>query len=237
MKGRIYPTRDGYIVRFGRDVSKWFRDLPDAERFLTGLRYETDKGTFDPRDYAGDKPLSFSNLADQYLKHKKQTVRLRSFANLKNYLERAKTAWEHRNVKTLGYAEIEDFLLAQAISQKTRANMRSCLHDFWTWLLKRRIILTHKMPEFPAIDYELGWRNIIDIPTQQVIIAKIQELSNHINPKIGVGIRWLSIYIGVRPGELLSLKEGHINRREGFLVFPHPKEKRPKIIFLLDEDR
>jgi integrase len=237
MKGRIYPTRDGYVVRFGRDVSKWFRDLPDAERFLTGLRYETDKGTFDPRDYAGDKPLSFSNLADQYLKHKAQTVRPRSFANLKNYLARAKAAWVDRNVKTLGYAEIEDFLLAQPVSQKTRANMRSCLHDLWTWLVKRRIIRSHKMPEFPAVDFELGWRNIIDIPTQQSIIAKIRELSEPINPKVWIGIRWLSIYIGVRPGELLSLREGHINRREGFLVFPHPKEKRPKIIFLLDEDR
>ena len=30
------------VVRFGRDISKWFRDHPDAERFLTGLRYETD---------------------------------------------------------------------------------------------------------------------------------------------------------------------------------------------------
>ena len=81
MKGRIYPTRDGYIVRFGRDASKWIRDLPEAERFLTGLRYETDKGTFGLPGYAGDKLLSFSNLADQHLKHQQQAVRLRSFAN------------------------------------------------------------------------------------------------------------------------------------------------------------
>jgi hypothetical protein len=81
MKERIHPTRDGYVVRFGRDISKWFRDQSDAERFLTGLRYETDKGTFDPRDYARDKPLSFSNISDQYLKHKQQIVRPRSYAN------------------------------------------------------------------------------------------------------------------------------------------------------------
>jgi integrase len=237
MKGGIYPTRDGYVVRFGRDISRWFRDLPDAERFLTGLRYETDKGTFDPRDYAKEKPLSFSNLADQYLKQKRQTIRPRSYDNLNNYLDRAKAAWVDRNIKAIGFAEIEDFLLAQPVSQKTRANMRSCLHDFWSWLLKRRVIRPHEMPEFPAVEYELGWRNIIDIPTQQAIIAKVRELSENINPKVWIGIRWLSIYIGVRPGELIGIREGHINRREGFLVFPHPKEKRPKIIFLLDEDR
>jgi len=65
MKGRIYPTRDGFIVRFGRDISKWFKHEVEAERFLIGLRYETDKGTFDPRDYKGDKPLAFCNLADK----------------------------------------------------------------------------------------------------------------------------------------------------------------------------
>jgi hypothetical protein len=69
--------------------------------------------------------------------------------------------------------------------------MRSCLHDLWTWLLKRRVIRPHEMPEFPAIEYELGWRNIIDIPTQQAIIGKVQELSEGINPKIYIGIRFL----------------------------------------------
>ena len=50
MKGSIYPYKKGYMVRFGRDVSKWFKSNEQAERFLTGLRYEVDKGTFDIRD-------------------------------------------------------------------------------------------------------------------------------------------------------------------------------------------
>ena len=55
MRGNIYPTKDGFVVRFGRDISKWFKHKNQAERYLTGLRYETDRGTFDIRDHQKDK--------------------------------------------------------------------------------------------------------------------------------------------------------------------------------------
>jgi integrase len=236
MKGRVYKVVDGFIVRFGRAISKRFRSLDEAERFLTGLRYENDKGTFDLRDYAKNKPLSFSNLADDYLRVKKKEVKRRSFNNLANYMARAKEGWGHRNVKMIGYAEIEDLLLAQDVSDKTKANMRSCLHDFWIWLRRRQVIKLAEVPEFPEVEFELGWRQIIDIKSQQEIIEKIYDISHSINPKIAIGIRWLSTYVSVRPGELLAIKEGHINRRDGFIIIPHPKEKKPKIVYLLEDD-
>ena len=34
MIGRIYPTKDGFVVRFGRNISKWFKHEVEAERFL-----------------------------------------------------------------------------------------------------------------------------------------------------------------------------------------------------------
>ena len=67
MKGNIYPHKDGYQVRFGREVSHWFKTKDEAERFLIGIRYETDIGTFDPRDHHKSKPLAFNNLAKNYL--------------------------------------------------------------------------------------------------------------------------------------------------------------------------
>lgn len=236
MKGRIYPVRGGFIVRFGRAISKRFRSMERAERFLNGLRYETDKGTFDPRDYAVEKPLSFSKLADQYLQVKMKRIRPRSYSNLKNYMSRAKTSWGDRNVKSIAYPDIEDFLFSQKVAGKTRANMKSCLHDFWTWLRKRREIRPQEVPEFPEMKYELGWRGIIDIETQQSVIRRVEELADRINPKVSMAIRWLATYISLRPGELLGIREGQINRKEGFIVIPHPKEKRPKVIFLLPED-
>ncbi len=236
MKGRIYPNKSGYVVRFGRSISKWFKDRAEAERFLTGLRYETDKGTFDIRDYQKDKPLSFSNLADQYSQVKKQDLKPRSFNNIKNYINRAKIAWGHANIKAIGYAEIEDFLYSQNVSNKTRSNMRSCLHNFWVWLRKRRTIMQQEFPEFPEISYELGGRKIVDQKTQRRIIDEVYRISKDVNIKIWIGIKWLSVYIGMRPGEMLNLKEENIDLGIGALIIPHPKEKRPKLIYLLDED-
>jgi hypothetical protein len=64
MKGRIYPTKYGYQVRFGRKLCKHFKDLGDAERFLNYVRVQTDEGLFDIRDHRKNMPLSFSKLAE-----------------------------------------------------------------------------------------------------------------------------------------------------------------------------
>lgn len=56
-----------FIVRFGRAITKRFSNYHDAERFLTGLRFENDKGTFDIRDYRRNNPLGFENLANKWL--------------------------------------------------------------------------------------------------------------------------------------------------------------------------
>ena len=56
MKGKIYPTPHGYQVRFGRKLTKRFKDLGLAEQFLNGLRFKTYEGMFDIRDYQKDHP-------------------------------------------------------------------------------------------------------------------------------------------------------------------------------------
>ena len=91
------------------------------------------------------------------------------------------------------------------------------------------------MPEVPKIEFELGWRNIIDIDLQQTIISKIHELYDKQNPKIAIAIEWLARYIAFRPAELIALQERHVNV-SGFFVVPSPKEDKPKLIAMLDED-
>ncbi len=65
---------------------------------------------------------------------------------------------------------------------------------------------------------------------------EIYRISYHIDPKIWMGIKWLATYISIRPGELTSLKEGNIDLGNGYFIIPHPKEKKPKLVPLLDED-
>jgi integrase len=225
-----------FRVRFGKKTHRRFKNYQEAERFLNGLRYEFDKGVYDPRDYQKGNPLGFAALADKWLQIKQKEVRPKSYNNLRNYMDKAKRAWGQTNIKAIGFGEIEDFLFSQDVSDKTRSNMRSCLHSFWVWLKKRRVISLKEFPEFPEISYELGWRKITDKENQEAIIEEIRRLTYHINPKIWLGIKWLSTYISIRPGELLNLKEQDINIKLRCFIIPHPKEKKPKLVPMLEED-
>jgi integrase len=234
MKGNIYPVtvrgKVRYVVRFGRKITKTFQTLKEAERFLTGVRYETDRQTFDERDYTREQPLAFKVLASKWLDLKEQQVRPRSFNNLANYISQAISEWGTANIKTIKYGQIEDFLFSRKVSAKTRANMKSCLHSFFAWACKRESI---PMPDFPACTYELNYRKTMDISTQQQVIDTLEKIAPY---RIWLACRMLSTYINVRPGELIRIKESDINLELGVIAIPHPKEKKPKFIRLDPDD-
>jgi len=222
-------------VKFGRNVTRRFNNYryEEASQFLAGLRYKKIEGTFDVRDYKSDNPLGFENHALKWLSKKEKETKSNTYRNLKRDIYKAIDCWGQKNIKTIGYGEIEDFLFDLNVSSKTRYNTWSCIHDFFTWVVKREKI---PMPDMPDCSkFELGWRTIIDLSSQQEIINKVKEISWDINPKIWIGIKWLSTYVSIRPNECRMLKEGEINVN-GFFVIPHPKEKNPKLVAMLDED-
>lgn len=126
--------------------------------------------------------------------------------------------------------------MAQKVSDKTRANMKSCLHDFWQGLRRRRVLTLAQIPKMPSNKCELGFRQTVDMEMQAAMISEVHRISYAINPKVWIGIKWLSVYIAIRPGELLNIQERHIDREAGDLFIPHPKEKTPKVVPLLAED-
>ena len=246
-RGLFCPNHPEYeATRFKvifQTLTKRFKSYELAQRFLTGLRFKMDEGQYDPRDYRLENRLSFANLATKWLRVKKLTVKHKSYKNLENYMYRAMESWGQRNIKEIGYADIEEFLLTQKIdekdqlvSPKTRANMKSALSSFWTWLRRQRILAPQQIPEFPETNFELGLRRVVDKPTQETILSEIYRMTYHINPKIWLGIKWLSTYISIRPGELIKVKEEDFDLRTGYVTIPHPKEKKPKIVPLLEED-
>jgi len=235
-----------FVIRFGRSITKRCNDYHEAERFLTGLRFENDKGTFDTRDYKIDNPLGFENLATKWLEQKKQTkIKEKTVQSYTNFMNKAIEEWGQRNIKSIGTGDVEDFLLGnhrnstteKRISDKTRHNMKSCLHQFFTWVCKREKSV--EMPDFPEIGFELGWRNTVTIDVQQSIIEEVKRISYHIEPKIWLGIKLLATYIKIRPGEMRSVRERNINLESGFIHIPHPKEgsrNQGKFAFLDTED-
>ena len=226
------PTR--YKVIF-KTITKRFDNYPSAYRFLTGLRYKYDEGSFDERDYRKDQPLGFENLALKWLSYRKD---VRCFRNLKNHIGYACEYFRNKSIKEIGYAELEDFFgqLPNHLSGKSRYNIRTTLHSFWVWLRKRRILRLDQIPEFPEIKFELGWRNTIPKDTQESILDEIYRISYKINPKIWVGINWLITYVNLRPIELINIKEGDFDVSLGIVNVRYNKEKKPKIVKLLDED-
>lgn len=236
-----------FVVRF-KDITRRFTDYTSAQRFLTGLRFQSDRKIFDSRDFKKDKPLGFSNLAHQWLAIKKGTVKPKSFANIRNYLQRAIDKWKDTNIKVLDYAEIEDLLTYhrkppsdskwKPLSPKSISNMKSVLHSFWTWFSRRERKKNplYQMPDFPETPFELEFRRIVGKATQGMIIDEVYRLTYSLNPKIWLGIKWLATYYSIRPGELVRIKEQDIDLENGYITIPHPKEKKVKTVPIIDAD-
>lgn len=234
-KEKISPT--SYAVKYPPGIYRRFSNYQDAYRFLINLRYQTDHGTFDERDFRADMPLGFANLANQYLEKKRRKVRC--FRNLHTHMAYAIDAWGNRNIKSIQYADLEDFFDSSALahlSDKSRANIRATLHAFWQWLRRRRVLTRDQVPEFPEITYKLGWRNTVSKGTQEAILAESKRISWHINPKIWIGHKWLCTYYNLRPIELTHLQEKDFNYDEGVVTVWYKKTKEPELVFFLPED-
>ena len=224
-----------FYVKFGKDINKRFPNYEKAARFLTSLRYETDRGTFDVRDHQANKPLGFCNLAERYLDFKEKQ-NLTSFHHIKRYIIKASLFFGDTNVKNIKRKDIRDFLDTLKVSDKTKKNYASQLHDFWYNFLyeEEEILDLSQLPKFPKIDVQLGFRKLVDIDIREKIIDKLKEMSYDRNPKIWLAVDLLCTYNSLRPGDLRRLREGDIDLDYGVLTFWRPtkskNKKDPKVI-------
>ena len=228
------------IVRFGRNFKKRTTDYEQACRVLTGLRFKFDEGTYDPRDYRKSNPLGLDQQIDKFLGVKEKTLKEGSLKVMRPRIKRIQNYFGPLNVKSIGYAEIEDFLLSQEdVGDKTRSCLCSILHDFYSWLVKRKIIQRNQMPEFPTIKFSLGFRKLISKETQYAVLDEVKRISSK-NPRIFIGILWLSTYINLRPSELLGILEEHVDYDRGIVHIVNHKtmtvDAKAKIIPLQAED-
>jgi len=233
---QVIPTK--FVVRF-ENITKRFTSLEAAEDFLTGLNFERRTGQYDPRDYqTRAMPLAFDKLADEWLTLKAGQVRPGALRPLKNAMARATKAWGGKNIKQIKYAQVEDMLTALPLSAKTKKNTLDALKQFWSWVANRYEI--DAMKKWPNLGMpEMAFRRTISIPDQEAVLAEIYRITSGSRIRSWIGIKWLCTYISIRPGEMLSLREGDIDRQRGLIIISdkQAKERRPKVIPLLDEDR
>lgn len=230
-------------VKFKQTIKK-FTDYDKAKRFLNALRYRSDEDDYDPRDYRASQPLGFANLGGQWLSIRDGDG-TRCLRNLRNHIGYGSEYFENRNVKDIGYAELEDFFhhlrRTTNLSGKTLHNVRTTLHSFFKWVEKRerKSGQSYTAPEFPEIRYKMRMRQVLDKDTQGLVLEEVRRISWDINPKIYLGCLWLATYVNVRPGELITILEKDIDRKTGVVYVHQIKERDPakaKLIHLLDED-
>lgn len=227
---QIHATR--MVVRFG-NLTRNFSDYRIAYRRLTGYRYEEDRGTFDIRDHRVEEPLGFENLVARFLKAKKH---LKAIKKYEQRLRFGVDAWKCRNVKQIGYAEIEDLQNDLLDSGKSPYYVKRIIDTyvtFWRWLLKRREITQDQMPEFPEIKAEPRLRQVLRKERQQEVLEKIYEDTWKKNPRIYIAVSILATYPKVRPGELIRCKERYFDAEMARLHIEDPKEGHPKYLPLV----
>ena len=225
-----------FMVQFGLDIRRRISEYRCAEAFLDQLRHEKAQGRLDPRDHLSKSPHSFTQLSKLWLERKRNSVAPGTYRLLRCYIRKAQTFFGDINIRSVDYAMLEDWLDTLPGSDKTRANYLACIHNFYSWLKSRKKITLADFPEFPTVRFELKYRKTISKETQTAILAQIRKETYVKNPKVWLAVRWLSVYIALRPEELRNVRERDIDLDRGTLLIPHPKERRPKIIPLLPED-
>lgn len=236
MLGGIYKNKSGvgapFIVKFP-GVFKRFWDKKAGERFLTGLRFKFDEGTFDRRDYQKDNPLGFENQSNLWLDRQKKK---KSFGHIKKHIAYAQEFFANQNIKEIGFGLLDDFFfnLPGYLGNKTKDNIKGTLHTFWVWVSDRESI---PVPKFPQIKYVLRYRKTVSYEGQQAIIQEVKRVSKHIDVKVGIAIEWLARYYSIRPIELLHIKEEDFDFELGGVNVKYNKvEDQYKWVPMLWED-
>lgn len=217
-----------FVVKFGRAVQRRFQVYEAAIRWLTGLRYETDKGTFDERDYSAGQPMGFCNLAMGYLKWKKRQ-NLASYHHIERYVMTACKTFGNMNVKAIRRKELEEHLYSiPGISEKTRHNHKSTLHDFWWKFLYEyeEILRIDQLPKFPDIPYELGFRKVATIENREKVMDRVYRDNYVRNPKLWLFLDMACSYSKLRPIDLRQVKEGDIDIHHGILTVERPSKSK-----------
>jgi len=119
-----------------------------AKRFLEYLRTLIDEGTFNPLDWAEQKPHSFEELEKQYLQHYKEKLKRAEISpstldSKKRYFKRYfKPFFAGRDIKYVVNLDLAKFYsqLPYRLKAKTRFNIMSELNTFFEWSRSQGVI-------------------------------------------------------------------------------------------------
>ncbi len=217
--------RSKIFVKFPQGIFKRFgTDWMAAYQFLHGLRHESTQGKFDAREYQKESPLSFERYAARYLEAKRRKG-LRSIQEVERIITQAAKFFSKRSVKVITRGDLSEYLFALNVSDKTRHNHMTQLRNFFRFVQKEERPNLFIPPDMPEIEFDLGWRNTVDIETQTRILQQIHDDHYISNPKIYIAVALLCNHLELRPDDIRRIDEGDVSAK-GEIIIRKPTKKK-----------
>jgi hypothetical protein len=228
-----HPEQRAKSLRaYFQGVTRRFSDYEKAGKFLSGLRHKSDENIFDASDYKKSQPHGFANQVEKFLSIKKKTMKPKGWTSYRSKLAHAGEYFENTNVKSIQFAELEDFFNSLELNPRTVHHIRATLKTFYHWLVKRKVLNLWEVPEFPVVKYQMAVKKTVTKEDQLRGLEQLFKDTWSTNPRIFLAVAIMCSTPEVRPGELRQCNEEHLYRESWVLTIPDTKEGREKQIEL-----
>lgn len=167
-----------------------------AEKLLNKIRAEIDEGTFQPKTYSANNPLSLNEYAKQWLKVievKPNTLKDYSYS-IRNFIA---PFFGNKDLRNIRYNDLVEFHKWIPRVEKGKYNVLSCLRTMMRWAWRNEDI--PKVPPFPKLSQgELPEIEYLSLDQQESVLSEIPERHR--------AIFMIGMEYGLRIGELRAIQ-------------------------------
>lgn len=206
----------GKQYKFRRYVDGQLLDFARAERQLTEMRAEIDKGKFNPANWTKEriKARKFENKIYEWLESKEREMKAgelapKTYAGYQGYVRNHFDFFKRLDVQEINFEDLTKFKESLLCGLKTKRNLINALHTFFIWMWKRGAI--EKLPPFPTVEGDDSKvMQAIDYDTQIEALEKL--------PAEHRDIFEFEFETGLRPAEVCALKVRDIDLQRGMAI-------------------
>ena len=182
----------------------------NAEKQLSRIRTEVDEGSFNPKFWKPDSPMSVTQYALDWLKDINVSSKTLSDYTT-SIIKYAIPFFGDKDIRSIRYKDLVQFYRFINRSDKGKYNVMSCLRTMLRYAWRNEDIAS--VPPFPTLSFELPEIEYLEFDQQEKILAQIA-------PKNRPIFQFMQEY-GVRPGEARALckdclVDGHVVIRRAF---------------------
>ena len=166
----------------------------NAEKQLSRIRTEVDEGSFNPKFWKPDSPMSVTCYAEDWLAN--VDVSSKTLSDYKTSINKYVIPFfGDKDIRSIRHGDLVRFNKSIKRTDKGKYNVMSCLRTMLRYAWRNEDIQT--VPPFPALSFELPEIEYLEFDQQEKILAEITARDRPI-------FQFMQEY-GVRPGEARGL--------------------------------